>query len=225
MKAIIFDFDGTLTKKDRNIWKAIFEDLGLDTKSEKSEYKTQFRDFLAGKINYQQWCDETLAVYRANGFSEKMFYNLADQIVLLDGFSAMVQKLNEKGLKLHIVSGNFVEIIEYVLGDYKKYFDSISANHIEFDQNGIISKIIGTNYDFEGKAKFIKTYAQNNGIAPQDILFVGNGDNDEWVYLSGCKTLCINPDKTDCNDKTKWHHAIEHLSNLQEILSVLDIKE
>ena len=32
------------------------------------------------------------------------------------------------------------------------------------------------------------------GYDPCDILFVGNSVNDEWVYQSGAKTLCVNPD-------------------------------
>ena len=30
-KAIVFDFDGTLTKKDQNIWKMLWEKCGYDT--------------------------------------------------------------------------------------------------------------------------------------------------------------------------------------------------
>ena len=40
MKAVFFDFDGTLTCKSPNIWKSIWEELGYDTGAG-SEYKKQ----------------------------------------------------------------------------------------------------------------------------------------------------------------------------------------
>ena len=58
------------------------------------------------------------------------------------------------------------------------------------------------------------------GIKPSEILFVGNSDNDEWAYMSGCKTLCVNAYETDTQDKAKWHNAII-INDLREILKYI----
>ncbi len=218
MKAVIFDFDGTIAKSKENIWKNIFMLLGYDASGENCEYKTQYRNFLSGKINYQQWCDQTRDCYKVKGFSKDMFYTLAEDIKVLPGVENVFKTLHNKGIKICIVSGNFVEIIQQVLADLKKYVYIISANTIEFDDNNIISKISGTKYDFYGKAKFIEDFCNANKINAKDILFVGNSDNDEWAYMSGCITLCVNPDKTDCKDNKKWHYYIENMKSLEEIL-------
>ena len=45
MKAIFFDFDGTLTYDCPNIWKSIWAELGYSVQSG-SEYKRQLNAFL-----------------------------------------------------------------------------------------------------------------------------------------------------------------------------------
>ena len=221
MKAVIFDFDGTLTQKAENLWKAIFKTLGYDVVSSKGEYKTQFRDFLSGKINYQEWCDQTCDSYRQRNFTQEMLFDLASKIKLIDGVDEVFKTLYKKDIKICVVSGNFIDVIKYALKDLTNYVSSINANIVEFDNQKVISKIYGTDYDFEGKAKFISRYCKENNIKPEDVWFVGNGDNDEWAHMSGCHTLCVNPDKTDPNDRQKWHYSIENMQSLVEILPII----
>jgi FMN phosphatase YigB (HAD superfamily) len=55
-------------------------------------------------------------------------------------------------------------------------------------------------------------------LKPEEICFVGNGDNDEYAHLSGCKTICINPEETDGNNKTLWHTTLNNVTNLTQLL-------
>ena len=59
----------------------------------------------------------------------------------------------------------------------------------------------------------------------ENIYFIGNSDNDEWAYTTGCKTICINPDKTDGNNVKVWHKTIDKLENLTQILPLITNKE
>ena len=112
---------------------------------------------------------------------------------------------------MHIVSGNILPVIERVLGRRVEYFESINANDILFSDNGTIKEIVGTNYDFEGKAKLIKEFLLQTKSRPEEVFFVGNGSNDEWAYESGCRTICINPDDTDSSNETKWHMTLNNI--------------
>ena len=40
--------------------------------------------------------------------------------------------------------------------------------------------------------------------------------NDEWVYKSGARTLCVNPDETKSENKEIWNKVI-HTDNLLDI--------
>lgn len=217
MKTIFFDFDGTLTIKSPNIWKAIWERLGYDTGKE-SYFRQLYGKFMDGTITHQEWCDLTCQAFAKRGMNKQILKELASNIKLLPEVRETFQILKENGFEIFILSGNIVEVIEDVLRGDTKYIDAIMANVFVFDKDGMLEKIVGTNYDFEGKAKFIEEYKQKTYSDPNDLYFVGNGDNDEWAHLSGCHTICINPDGTDVNDNQKWHKNLGEVKSLSDIL-------
>ena len=51
----------------------------------------------------------------------------------------------------------------------------------------------------------------------EDIIFVGNADNDEWVHKSGCKTICINPQNAEITNKEKWKKVYFDVTDLRQI--------
>lgn len=221
IKDIIFDFDGTLTKKGTNVWKRIWAKMGYDV-DENSYYKSLFYKYNNKEITHQDWCDLTCAKFRDRGFTSRDLIEIADKVQLLSNVQDTVKKLHEQGCHLHIVSGNIAPVIYRVLGDSAKYFDSINANDMHFDENGIIDKIVGTKYDFEGKARFIENYIKIKRISPQDVLFIGNGGNDKWVYESGCKTLCINPDlDANSDDRQIWNNLVNEIEDYSVIADIV----
>ena len=69
MKAVIFDFDGTLTEKKGNLWKRIWKELGWDTGPD-SYYVSLFKRFMSGNITHRQWCELTLEAFQEKGFTK-----------------------------------------------------------------------------------------------------------------------------------------------------------
>jgi len=144
---------------------------------------------------------------------------LAQKTKLIAGCKKTLQVLKDRNIKLYIVSGSIKDIIENVLGSTHVFFTEIKANEFIFDtQTSILNKIIGTKYDFEGKANYIRYIANRLKISPSDILFIGNSNNDMWAYQSGADTLCINPIHTNYHNDTIWHNTIVDCKNLSEIL-------
>lgn len=222
MKAVMFDFDGTITKENGNVWRDVWDKLGYYTGHD-SLYKCLYYEFMKGNINHDEWCDLTCKRFRQKGLTGEMFMNIAGDIELMPGASETFKKLYDEGYSLHIVSGNFKSVIEKALGDNVKYFDNISANDMYFDSNGVISAIKGTEYDFDGKALYIERFRKATDSNSDEIIFVGNGDNDEWAHLSGCKTICLNPDENvEKENSTKWHKVMEDVTDLTDILPVID---
>lgn len=70
MKAVIFDFDGTLTEKKGNLWKRIWQSLGYDIGSD-SYYVSLFKRFMSGNITHKQWCEFTLEAFKEKGFNKR----------------------------------------------------------------------------------------------------------------------------------------------------------
>jgi len=216
MRVVIFDFDGTLTEKNGNLWKKIWSKLGYDI-GEGSYYRNLLNKFLNKKITHKEWCVHTLNAYKERGFTREMLDDLVSKISLMSGVDELFYTLHSKGIEMHIVSGNIVSVIENVLGENMKYVTEVKANEFVFDESGLISDIIGTKYDHEGKANYIRELCKQKGYDPNEILFVGNSRNDEWVHKSGARTLCVNPDGTDYANSTIWNKVI-NTDNLMDIM-------
>lgn len=218
-KAVVFDFGGTLTvpKHKENTWERIWKSVGytLDDAAE------LHHAFSAKKITHQEWCDKTCEKLRAAGFNRAVFETIYSDISPVDGLAETFKLLRERHIRIHIVSGSLRAIIENVLDGSARYVDSIRSNDFQFDKKGLLSKIVGHDYDFEGKAEFIKTVARDLRCHPMDILFVGNSLNDEKAALSGARTLCVNPKHTHHYVESMWNNTVREMRDLREILKFL----
>ena len=222
MKAVFFDFDGTLTYKSPNIWKSIWSNLGYEV-GEGSEYKRQLNAYLNGDITYGEWTNQTLDKYKDKKMNLSLLNRLANIIKLIHGASETFKKLTDSGYSLHVLSGNITLAVKQVLGENLKYFTSINANNFLFDNNGNLTDIIPTEFDFEGKAEFIKKYIERHNCSAEDLYFVGNGINDEFAYTAGCTTICVNPYKEVDLNTTKWNYIIQDMQDLSEILKYIKV--
>lgn len=232
-KVVVFDFDGTLTYKQENIWKAIWEILGFDV-SKDSYYAELFTKFMKKEITHQKWCDLTCAKFQEKGFSFEMLNRLADNVTLLSGIEETLKTLKDNKVEMFVVSGNIRQVIlrSFENRDIINYFNSslemqitqrIYANNVEFDRiSHTISHIKGTTYDFEGKAHFVEELKRKTGLTSKDILYVCDDDyNDKWVNLSCCDTLYINSDNPANSDKTKGPISMPNVLNLTQILPAI----
>ena len=87
-----------------------------------------------------------------------------------------------------------------------------------FDNQGLLNGIIGTPYVFAGMARFGNKIMQDKHVSPEEIIYIGNSFNDEFVYKTGVETLCINPRGTDFYNDKIWHNYIRNLKSLKEVL-------
>ena len=221
MKAVFFDFDGTLTLTSLNFWKKMWLTLGYDI-SEGSYYKNLFHSAMSGELTHQQWVDKCCEKFKDAGMTKEMLIDIAQTIDMMDGFEETMAELKKRGYRLFIVSGNVRQVIDENIGEATKYFDGIYANDFIFDDDGALERIVGTKYDNEGKARLIKLMSEITETPVQDFWFVGNGGNDEWVYTTGCKTLLINPFETKQHDNTNvWHKQLRNVINLKQILQII----
>lgn len=222
MKAIVFDFDGTLTKKNQNIWRMLWEKCGYSTDKNSLYAKLYKMHVIDKKITRQQWFDYTCKAFKEKGLTMKDIIEASRQIELIGGFEETIDKLFDKGYSLHIVSGCLSETIDFVIGIRTILFDNIETNRCIFDDDMKLQRFVPTDFDYEGKAKYLELLKQQ-GYKPEDIIFVGNSDNDEWAHSAGCHTICINPENADENNNQKWNKVYKNVTHLSQIFSHLDI--
>lgn len=221
MKTIIFDFDGTLTKKSNEIWRRIWTRLDAVDIDD-----MLYNKFINEEISYTQWCDEIEKEFKKRKLNTKMMDELISDIEMMDNLEETLIMLKKEGYELRILSGGIDYVITSLLKDNIKYFSDIRCSKFHFNEIGELTKIEDTDSDEEGKARYILNHIENTNSSPKDIIFVGNGHNDRYVSQTGCHTICINPNGTNHKDKDIWHNYIKDSKDLKDILKVINkIKE
>ena len=221
-KAVVFDFDGTLTiSRANNIWKLLYLKLGYSI-DDNSNYKKSLQSFKSKKYDYSHWIEINKSDFISAGLNKKIFDKVLKDVQPIPGLESTLKTLSKKGIKLFLLSGNIKYSIRYVLGDIADIFEEISANDAIFDEKGILIDLIATKYDFEGKADFISKIKDEYSLKPEEITFVGNGSNDVWAYKSGARTICINPKQADEDDSKKWTKVLPNVKDLTEILEYIN---
>jgi HAD superfamily phosphoserine phosphatase-like hydrolase len=220
-RAVAFDFDGTLTRRDdeRTTWEKIWVALGY-TENECAQLHRRYQN---KEFTHQEWCDRTLEKFRTANFRVGQLDLIANATSLIKGAGETIQRLRHGGIKLYIISGSIKHVIRQTLGDLYNCFEQVSANEVVFDGDGIVSRIVGTPYDFEGKATFLKRIIEDNDFSSLDVLFIGNSCNDVFASRSGVRTLCVNPRFTDPDDTSHWTYAIRRMESLEEIMEFVSI--
>lgn len=220
-KAIVFDFDGTLTKNDNNsTWEHIWLDLGY-SKNDCDELAQRFFD---NQITHQEWCNATCQKFRDKEMDENVLKKIANKMKLIDGTIPTLKKLRESNIQLYIVSGSIKDVIKKVLEEEGvALFSEIKSNEMIFNEKGMLQEIKGTEFDFKGKATYINNIVKATGIKPYEVLFIGNSDNDRFAHESGAVTLCVNPNKTTPTDNKKWCYYKSSMNNLEEILKFVGL--
>lgn len=215
-KAVVFDFGGTLTKPEhlQNTWERLWLSVGYTTDDAGLLHK-QYSD---KKIKHQEWCDRTAQKLRAAKFSRKNLMEVANSIHPIDGLLETLRDLKSKGVALYIVSGNIRDIIVHVLGDAYPLIEEIKSNNMIFEQDGLLKEIKGHDFDFDGKADYLRGIMAALKCPPIDVLFVGNSLNDSWASQSGARTLCVNPSETDYSNTLLWNDYLRPMNDLRQIL-------
>lgn len=223
-KAIVFDFDGTLTHPEmgeETTWEKIWLKLGYSI-NECAELHQQFSRAL---ISHKKWCEITEEKFKRKELTQSILDEIANEMYLIDGVHETLDRLKKAGVRLYICSGSIERVINVVLGKSRIYFDEIKSNKLNFSQNGLLDRIIGTKFDFEGKSNYLTQIAMENEIQPYEILFIGNSLNDEWAHQSGALTLCVNPRLTNPNQHIQWTYSIRTMNNLNQISNFVNLAD
>lgn len=220
-KAVIFDYDGTLTqcKNQTSSWSRVWELLD-DIETDEKFYNM----YSSGQIDLNQWLVLIKNRFIEKGLDYSVCKTLANQTKLLKNINSVFKKLHENNIKIYILSGGIKNIIELTLLSCKDYITSIEGYYFEFKQNKFVD-VLQPQHDLESKNEFVNLVIKENNLNPSQVLFVGNGKNDETVYQTGARTLCINPDDADYKNKTKWHNTLIKCNDLKEILPFVNYKQ
>ena len=170
-KAVIFDFDGTLTRGGEGscswarVWKSL-DDEETDNKF--------YGMFARGEIDDPTWMRLIEERYKELKMPKSLLDGLAEKIELMPGLEKTLKHFYDNGVKVYVVSGGVKNLIDIKLEPFKKFITRIEGYQFNF-KNGIFCGFKETKDCLDDKHKYVDVIKQENNIVGDDILFVGNG--------------------------------------------------
>lgn len=222
-KIVVFDFDGTLSRVDKgfNCWNALW--TALDALEVDIKY---YNMYINKEITYSKWCEIIEEEFIARKVNKKLVEDIGKKIKLQGNIEEFLKLLKDSGVKIYILSGGIKNMIQASLGELVKYITDIQADYFSYDEMGFITSLnLCEGHTIENKDEFVNLLIKQYQILPEQLLFVGNGLNDETVYKTGVRTLCVNPDGANYDNKDIWHNVLWTEDLLDVLPYVTKVKE
>jgi len=200
-KLIAFDFDGTLLRGKNFVfsWEAVWKNLGFSVgiqKQLKQEYRRRSdkEGTRAGRIAaYQAWCERACEHFRSRGLTRNHLKELAEPLSLTQNCHQAIAELRRNGLAIAIISGGIQTFLEDKFPDFRESLDFVFINELVFADNGELTGVRPTSYDFQGKAEALEILCERVGCSAEETLFVGDQFNDEMIMLKVDKAIAYPP--------------------------------
>lgn len=129
---------------------------------------------MAGKLDFSQSLHQRVA--KLSGIEQSLINELKQSLPLMPGIKALCQVLKQHNWYLAIASGGFVpfaERVQELIG-----LDEVHANELEFSDNKLTGKVLGTIVDAQQKAKVLKQLQQQLNLPSSQTVAIGDGAND-----------------------------------------------
>jgi phosphoserine phosphatase len=113
------------------------------------------------------------------GLSSAALDELAARLPLSDGAASLIEALHARGVAVAIASGGFT----FAAGALRTRFGlhEAHANQLELADGALTGRVIGDVITAERKAAIIDSLAAAGGIAPDEIVAIGDGANDRLM--------------------------------------------
>ncbi|NNF46763.1 MAG: phosphoserine phosphatase SerB [Desulfofustis sp.] len=166
-KLVVFDMDSTLIQAEVIVELAKLAGVGdqVDRITEAA---------MRGEIDFKESFRQRVALLK--GLEEERLRGLVEQLPLTDGADLVVKTLKGLGYKLGILSGGF-----RFVGDYLKDklgIDYVFANELDIKDGMVTGEVVGEIVDGEMKADLLRKLAEQENIALEQTIAVGDGAND-----------------------------------------------
>jgi len=177
-KIICFDVNGTLVEE--NSW-------GIFTCGDElieKEIEEIFSNYYSGKTLIDNAWKELVAVLKRTGKANRDFvYNCWDKNnTFKEGTEEIIDYLKNKGYKIYLISCSIDIYLECIVKRFA-IEGFYAGSHLLFDSLGELEKITSDCIKGGGfKERKLKELAEKENVNLEDIVFVGDGDNDLGVF-------------------------------------------
>jgi len=211
-KIICFDFNGTLVNEGS------WDFLTCGEKELEKELEDVFCLYKNNKISINDFWDKTVLTLKKTGRANREYFCNHTDIVrnLKDGAEDLIRYLKEKEYRIYIVSCSIGEYLECLKQKFS--LDGFYAgSNLVFDDKG---ELITIKSDCMKGASFkerkLEELVLKENVNVEDIVFVGDGNNDIGAFKMTKKGIAIDSKSEELNS-VAWK-KIKVLSEIKEIL-------
>ena len=129
---------------------------------------------MAGKLDFSESLNQRVG--KLKGIEKNLIEELKNTLPLMPGIKALCQVLKHHNWYLAIASGGFVPFAERVKELIN--LDEVHANVLEFKDDKLTGKVLGTIVDAQQKAVILESLQAKLGLEKIQTVAIGDGAND-----------------------------------------------
>jgi HAD superfamily phosphoserine phosphatase-like hydrolase len=200
-KVVAFDLDGTLLRGDgfqfswESIWSGLAFSMAVQQELRK-EYRARASAAADPRVRieaYRDWCRSACEHFKARKLTREKVRSLGEPLRLTRNFETALAKLRQERIVTALISGGIHCFLEDKVPEFRNWFDFVFINVLKFDANGLLTDVVATEFDFEGKRDALRMVADRAGCTMDETVFVGDGFNDEAILLAAGKGIAYPP--------------------------------
>ncbi len=175
MRLVVLDVDSTLLQDE------VIELLAAEA-GRFDEVKRITDEAMSGSLDFAQSLAARVAALE--GLDVSVFDRVRAKARLAPGASTFIRTLRRLGYKTAVVSGGFTFMTDHLQSELG--LDYAHANRLEVVDGRLTGRTIGPVVDRPGKATYVRSIAEAEGIPLDQVVAVGDGANDlDMLSTSG----------------------------------------
>lgn len=205
---VVMDVDSTLINEE------VIE-LLAEMAGKRSEIAAITDAAMHGELEFAESLE--MRVKLLKGINSECRSSVISQISLTKGAEKLISRVKNAGGYVGLVSGGFIEVINPLIEDMG--IDFCAANQLEIADGVLTGKTVGEVIDRAGKARALKSWATELGIAKAQTIAIGDGANDIEMFAAAGLSVAFAAKPL----AREAAHLVIQERDLSQIISVLGI--
>lgn len=168
---------------------------------------------MQGELDFSESLAERVATLA--GTPESVFAEAYGKVRLSPGIRQLIAAVHERGGKVGVVSGGFLEVVDLLAEDLG--LDFWLANRLEVRDGALTGRTVGPVIDAEAKAQTLREWAAQTNTPLEHTLAIGDGANDLKMMAIAGLSVAYN-----AKPIVRERADVQIESDLAEVIPLLD---